>query len=157
MIPRKAILLLLTAFFATTTVCLSAGGDKRTPPRMASQTSQTPIAAPSKIIAYYFHVTVRCNTCKTIEAYSHEAIFNHFKKDLDGGRLEWRIVNVQLPENKHFVKEYELFTKSVVLVHIADGRQQSYKILNDVWELVGDKAKFQAYVDKEVRGYLAKL
>ncbi len=157
MTPNKAILLLLTTFFATTTVCLSAGNDKRSTPPAETQTAQTPAAGSSKIIAYYFHVTVRCNTCKTIEAYSHEAIFNHFRKDLDGGRLEWRVVNVQLPENKHFVKEYELFTKSVVLVHIAGGKQQSYKILNDVWELVGDKAKFQAYVDEEVRSYLARL
>ena len=100
---------------------------------------------------------MRCTTCRTIEAYSREAILNHFKSDIDRGRLEWQVVNVELPKNEHFVKDYQLFTKSVVLVHIANGKQQSYKILNDVWELVGDKARFQAYIDKEVRGYLARL
>jgi hypothetical protein len=124
---------------------------------MAADRGQPAGQAPSKIIAYYFHVTVRCTTCRTIEAYTRETIMNHFKNDLDRGRLDWQVVNVQLPQNRHFIEDYQLFTKSVVLVHVANGKRQSYKILNDVWELVGDKARFQAYVDKEVRGYLARL
>jgi hypothetical protein len=157
MSARRSTILFLLSFVATSTGHLIAGNDRGTAARAATQTVQSPAAAPSKIIAYYFHVTVRCNTCKTIEAYSREAIQNHFKSDIDRGRLEWQVVNVQLPENRHFVNDYQLFTKSVVLVRIVNGKQQSYKILNDVWELVGDKARFQAYVDKEVRGYLAKL
>ncbi len=151
---RRAAILLLAIFLTAGAFLLLAGADKGS----ASSGPAAPAGAnSSKVIAYYFHVTVRCNTCRTIEAYSRETVLNHFKGDLDRGRLEWKVVNVQLPENKHFVQDYQLFTKSVVLVHIANGKQQSYKILNDVWELVGDKAKFQAYVDKEVRAYLAKL
>lgn len=157
MTSKRALLLLLLVFVATSTVYLIAGGAKKPEVQTPAQTAQAPAAGPSRIIAYYFHVTVRCTTCKTIEAYSREAILNHFKNDLDRGRLEWQVVNVQLPENRHFVQDYQLFTKSVVLVHIAGGKQQSYKILNDVWELVGDKARFQAYIDKETRGYLARL
>lgn len=156
MTAKRAVLLLLFVIAASSTFYLLAGSDKRSPSPASEATPPTATSAP-KIVAYYFHVTVRCTTCKTIEAYSREAILNHFKSDIDRGRLEWQVVNVQLPENKHFVKDYQLFTKSVVLVHIASGKQQSYKILNDVWELVGDKAQFQAYIDKEVRGYLARL
>lgn len=164
MTAKQAILLLLLVFVATSTVYLIAGSDKHSavqaPAQNAqapAQNAQAPSTGSSKIIAYYFHVTVRCTTCRTIEAYSRETITNRFKNEIDRGRLEWQVVNVQLPENRHFVKDYELFTKSVVLVHIANGKQQSYKTLNEVWELVGDKAQFQAYVDREVRGYLTKL
>jgi hypothetical protein len=154
MTSKRATILLLAVFVSAGAFFLLAGADKRTaaPPPTASAAANS-----SKVVAYYFHVTVRCNTCRTIEAYSREAVLNHFKGDLDRGRLEWQVVNVQMPENKHFVQDYQLFTKSVVLVHFVNGKQQAYKILNDVWELVGDKAKFQAYVDKEVRAYLAKL
>ena len=156
MTAKRAVLFLLCLFAATSTFYRIAGSDKRGPSPTSEATPPMATSAP-KIIAYYFHVTVRCTTCKTIEAYSREAILNHFKSDVDRGRLEWQVVNVQLPENKHFVKDYQLFTKSVVLVHIANGKQQSYKILNDVWELVGEKRQFQAYIDREVRGYLARL
>ena len=157
MSAKKAILFLLLIFVAVSTVYVFAGSDKRVEAQPPAHATDATTPAPARIIAYYFHVTVRCTTCKTIEAYSREAILNHFKSDLERGRLEWQVVNVQLPENRHFVKEYQLFTKSVVLVHIANGKSQSYKILNDVWELVGDKAQFQAYIDKETRGYLARL
>jgi hypothetical protein len=157
MTARQAILLLLLVFVATSTVYLIAGGDKHSGAQAPAQTAQAASTGSSKIVAYYFHVTVRCTTCRTIEAYSRETITNRFKNEIDRGALEWQVVNVQLPENRHFVKDYELFTKSVVLVHVANGKQQSYKTLNEVWELVGDKTQFQAYVDKEVRGYLAKL
>ncbi len=150
--------LFAVALLAAGVVFLLAGtGNKGSAIRATKDTASVASSTGSKIIAYYFHVTARCTTCKTIEAYSHETIAKNFKSELDRGRLEWQVVNVQLPENKHFVKEYQLFTESVVLVHVAGGKQQSYKILNDVWQLVGDKAQFQSYVYKEVRGYLAKL
>lgn len=113
--------------------------------------------AGSKIIAYYFHVNVRCTTCRAIEAYSKQAIQQRFRDDIAAGRLEWRLVNIQNPENRHFVQDYQLFTKSLVLVRIKDGRQQEYKVLNDTWELVGTPELMQQYVEKETRSFLRKL
>jgi hypothetical protein len=110
-----------------------------------------------KIIAYYFHVTVRCTTCRAIESYSKEVIHSRFRKELASGQIEWRPVNVQLLENRHFIQDYQLFTKSLVLVRMQGGQQMEFKVLNDTWELVGDKAAMQGYVEKEVRDYLRKL
>lgn len=152
MTARRTILPLLI-LAAASTACVNAGEGKQ----KAAQAPMQNAASAPKIVAYYFHMTFRCTTCRTIEAYSRDTILGRFKSDMDRGRLEWHVVNVQLPENEHFVKDYQLFTKSVVLVHMANGKRQSYKVLNDVWELVGDKAKFQGYVEKEVRGYLARL
>ncbi len=111
----------------------------------------------SKVIAYYFHVTARCVTCRTIESYSHEVIEQRFAGDIAQGRLQFKPVNVQLPENRHFVKDYQLFTKSLVLVRFEKGKQAEYRVLNDTWELVGDKQAMQGYVEREVRDYLKRL
>jgi len=111
----------------------------------------------SKIIAYYFHVNVRCATCRLIEAYSRQVIQQRFKDDMAAGRLQWRLVNIQSPENRHFIRDYQLFTKSLVLVLIKDGQQKEYKVLNDTWELVGMPVMMQEYVEKEVRNFLRKL
>jgi len=35
-----------------------------------------------KVVAYYFHTNTRCDTCRKIEAYSHEAIEEGFKTEL---------------------------------------------------------------------------
>jgi len=109
-----------------------------------------------KIIAYYFHTTYRCATCRRIEAYSREAIDTGFARELQDGRLEFRLVNVQLPENRHFVEDYQLFTKSLVLVHMKDGKQMEWTNLDRVWELTGNREAFVGYVQQGVRGYLEK-
>jgi hypothetical protein len=125
--------------------------------RTASPGASQPQTTDTKVIAYYFHVTVRCTTCRTIESYSREVVEQRFGADIAKGRLEYKLVNLQLPENRHFVKDYQLFTKSLVLVRFDKGRQTEYKVLNDTWELVGDKSAMQAYVEREVRDYLKRL
>lgn len=111
----------------------------------------------TRVIAYYFHVTVRCTTCRNIESYSREVIEQKFKADIAKGRLLYKTVNVQLEENRHFVKDYQLFTKSLVLVRFEKSKQSEYKVLNGTWELAGDKPAMQGYVEREVRDYLKRL
>jgi len=125
--------------------------------RVDPQAASQPETTDTKVIAYYFHVTVRCTTCRMIESYSREVVEQKFGADIAKGRLQYKLVNLQLPENRHFVKDYQLFTKSLVLVRFDKGRQAEYKVLNDTWELVGDKSAMQAYVEREVRDYLKRL
>jgi hypothetical protein len=108
----------------------------------------------SKVIAYYFHGTFRCTTCRTIEEYSHDAIQTYFAKELGNGRLEFRPVNVEEPENKHFILDYQLVSKSLVLSLVTDGKETKSKNLPDIWTLVKDKDKFFQYVKNEVEGFL---
>ena len=54
--------------------------------------------------------------------YSEEAIRGGFADELASGRLAWRVVNIDEPENKHFVQDFELVTKSLVLVEYQDGK-----------------------------------
>ena len=125
--------------------------------RVNPQAESHPETTGTKVIAYYFHVTVRCTTCRMIESYSREVVEQKFGADIASGRLQYKLVNLQLPENRHFVKDYQLFTKSLVVVRFDKGRQAEYKVLNDTWELVGDKSAMQAYVEREVRDYLKRL
>jgi len=108
----------------------------------------------SKVIAYYFHGTFRCSTCRTIEQYSLEAIQTYFAKELGSGKLEFRPVNIEEPENKHFIQDYQLVTRSLVLSLMSDGKETKWKNLADVWKLVRDKDKFFQYVKDEVEKFL---
>lgn len=108
-----------------------------------------------RVIAYYFHTDYRCATCRKLEAYSHAAIQAAFANELATGRLVWRLVNVEEKGNEHFVKDYELYTKALVVVDETNGRQVRWKNLEKIWELVTQQEKFYGYVQDEVRGYLA--
>ncbi|MBL7064317.1 MAG: hypothetical protein ISS49_08975 [Anaerolineae bacterium] len=108
------------------------------------------------VIAYYFHGTSRCQTCRTIEQYAHEAIEDGFPEELQSGMLEWRAVNVEEPQNEHFIGDYELLTRSLVLVDMEGGNQTMWKNLERIWELVGDREAFVSYVQEETKAYLGE-
>jgi hypothetical protein len=108
-------------------------------------------AASPGILVYYFHATTRCATCRTIEAYARETVTSRFAADLAERRLEWRAVNVDEPANRHFVQDFRLYTRSVVVVDARDPRR--FKVLDRVWQLARDKPAFQAYVEREVRAF----
>jgi hypothetical protein len=123
----------------------------------APQKAKTPTAlavAPAvspRLLVYYFHATTRCATCRTIEAYAHETVTTVFAADLKSGSLEWRAVNVDEPANRHFIRDFQLYTRSVVVVDAKDPKR--YKVLDRVWQLVRDKQAFQRYVEQEVRAF----
>ena len=91
-----------------------------------------PPSPPVKIVAYYFHVTVRCVTCPAIEQCSREAIEETFREELRNGIVEWRPVNVQLLDNRHYIQDYRLFTRSLVIVKLRDGKQVEWRNLDKV-------------------------
>lgn len=110
--------------------------------------------AESGFVVYYFHGNMRCMTCKKIEAYTATAVQSGFAEQLDDGRLAWRVVNIDEPANAHFVEDFELVTRSVVLAEYVDGECVRWQNLQDVWDLVGDEAEFIRYVQDETRAFL---
>lgn len=123
-------------------------------PAVAGPNEPSPAAKASKVVLYYFHGTVRCPTCRKFESFSNEALQEAFAEALNDGRLEWRVVNVDEPGNEHFVSDYQLYTRALVLVKIRDGKQAAWKNLERIWELVRDKRAFVTYVQNEVGSYL---
>jgi len=111
-------------------------------------------AAESKIIAYYFHGSFRCPTCHKLEQYSKEAIEENFKNEISKGTLEFKTINVEEKGNEHFMNDYRLYTKSLVISEVEDGKETRYKSLEKIWEYVRDKEKFFNYVTGEIQAYL---
>jgi len=132
---------------AAVTVAVAADPQK---PKAATAAAATSAASPTTLV-YYFHATTRCATCRTIEAYAHETVASRFATDIEARRLEWRTVNVDEPANQHYVRDFQLYTRSVVVVDAKDSKR--YKILDRVWQLVGNKTAFQSYVEREIRAF----
>lgn len=108
------------------------------------------------VVVYYFMTTQRCPSCRAIEAYTKEAIEMGFSDALKKRDMVWRMVNVDESGNSHFIKDFQLYTKSVVLVKIRDGKQVSWKNLDKVWALLGDQSKFMTYIIDEVKSFTDK-
>ncbi|MFH1749010.1 MAG: nitrophenyl compound nitroreductase subunit ArsF family protein [Planctomycetota bacterium] len=111
-------------------------------------------AADTKVIAYYFHRTLRCPTCLSIEAQAREAIVIGFSKEIEDGQLEWQAVDIEQEGNEHFESDFELSSSSLVIVEMRGNEVAQWKNLERVWELVEDPLGFQVYVWDELMKYL---
>jgi len=107
-----------------------------------------------KVYAYYFHGTSRCPTCYKLEQYSKEAIITNFKDAISSGELEFKVVNVEDKGNEHYAKDYQLYTKSLILSLVKDGKEVKWKNLDKIWEYVGNKQRFLDYVKAGVADFL---
>lgn len=108
----------------------------------------------TKIIAYYFHGNARCKTCLTIELYALEAIEAGFPEALESGEIEFLPVNLEIPENEHFIDDFQLAARTIVLERIVDGERKDYLNLHRVWELVKDREAYVTYVQDETGKFM---
>ncbi|MGB7631485.1 MAG: nitrophenyl compound nitroreductase subunit ArsF family protein [Candidatus Deferrimicrobium sp.] len=107
-----------------------------------------------RVVAYYFHVRVRCASCIKIESLSGKAIRRGFPEELRTGLLVFREVNVEEPGNRYFIDDYCLTSQSLVIVEYRDGRQVRWKNLEKVWTFLGSEKEFISYVQESVSSYM---
>jgi len=114
--------------------------------------------SPANFVAvYYFHGNFRCVSCKTIERYTKEAVEKYFRGEMDAGKVTFKAINVETKGNEHFTEDYQLYTRSVVLSLVKDGKEVKSDNLTRVWEHLRDKDAFFQYVKSEVEKYLKEL
>ena len=136
---------------AAPTVTESDAAHTSTAPTAMPVASEVPAVAEARshVVAYYFHVTQRCVTCATIEQYAFEALNTYFSPQIEEGTLELLSVDVQQPENAHYIRDFELEFQTLVVARYDDDRLDTWKNLADVWQLVQDKERFFLYVKTE--------
>jgi len=133
--------------FLTLTVLISGGAF------LPSTASAVENANPA-LVAYYFHGKVRCATCQKLEQFSKEALNANFKGELESGKLQFKVVNVDDKGNEHYASDYKLYTKSLILSLVKDGKEIKWKNLDKIWEYVGNKEKYVDYVKIETKDFL---
>ena len=117
----------------------------------AQSDSKTP-----EYVAYYFYTSKRCGPCTRIEQWSQDAIQQNFKEEIKAGDLQWKAINVDKPENRHYIKDFKLYTKSVIVAEYNNGKTNRWKNLKEVWNLFRDREKYFNYVVEETRQFMEK-
>ncbi|MCX6163592.1 MAG: nitrophenyl compound nitroreductase subunit ArsF family protein [Ignavibacteriae bacterium] len=100
-----------------------------------------------KYVAYYFHPTARCESCINMENYLKEIIENKYEKD----GFQFKEVNVDLSENEHFKKDFELKFSSVIILNLNNNK---WKNLDSIWSYTDNKEKFIKYADNEISNFI---
>ena len=122
-------------FFA---LCLSFQG-------LAQKDADTVISNnPQKLKAkvLYFHITNRCNTCRSIEAAVRKTIKENFQKKLDSGIVDLYILNCELPENKVISEKYLAYGATLATTKLEGGKESTEDLTNFAFAKIHDEAIF---------------
>ena len=113
-----------------------------------------PIVTGDQVIMTYFISGTRCESCQKIEALTKETAEKDFAEALAGGKLVFRVIDTGEPGYQHFIKDYQLTSKTVILSHRKDGKETEWQDMAKVWDLLDDAPGFHAYLGEQIRKYL---
>ncbi|MFK5927128.1 MAG: nitrophenyl compound nitroreductase subunit ArsF family protein [Desulfuromusa sp.] len=106
------------------------------------------------VIVHYFHSDIRCKTCLAFEDWSKTAV-ERFPKELKNGTLKWQVINFDEPVNMHYIKDYDLAEKSLVLIREENGKVVKWKNVEEFWDFDEDQKKeFVDLVQALISDYL---
>lgn len=111
----------------------------------------------SGIVVTYFTTDVRCVSCRKIEALTAETIEERFEEERSNGTVVFETKNFDREENKHFIKDYNLSFKTVVISSADSARGHDWKRMDDVWKLIDDPQEFKDYLESGIRGMIKTL
>jgi hypothetical protein len=95
-----------------------------------------------KVKVLYFHITNRCNTCRSIEAAVRKTISDNFKTELDSGIIELDIINCELPENKVISEKYQAYGATLAVTKMDGTKEQTEDLTNFAFSKIHDEAVF---------------
>lgn len=106
-----------------------------------------------RLEVYYFHKTARCSSCKTIGQYVGETMEQKYEKQIEDGLIDFRVLNIDLPENKEIAKKYQASGSSLFMNRIIDGADNIEQDTG-VWRYLNDETKFKNYLENKINSSL---
>lgn len=147
-------------FFAVALIYISVGSNKDAKRNAASeQKNNSKIAQvqntkpTEKIQVFLFHNTQRCYSCVAIGKYAKETVEQNFQKELSSGKIEFKEINIDLPENKEVANKFKAAGSSLFLNPIING-QDNIKEDTQVWRLVSNEQAFINYLSDKLNSML---
>jgi len=118
-------------------------------------TINSPCDEKDKLEIYLFHGTQRCPTCIAIGKLTGETINERFSNDVKSGLVEFREINIDLPENKALAEKFQASGSVLFFNSIKNGADNIQDDAN-VWGLTGNPEEFKSYIAKKVNTLLGR-
>lgn len=107
-----------------------------------------------KIKIMYFHGTMRCEGCITLENNIIRSVESLFGKEIKSGSFEYQSIDFLEEGNEHFGESYKVDSQTLIISKVKDGKELEWVNLEKVWDFAGDYKKMKKYIDREVKKLL---
>ena len=72
---------------------------------------------------------------------------------MKSGQIDYREINVDLPENKEVARKFQASGSSLFINRIKDG-QETIEQDTNIWRFLSDEAGFKSYLADKIKSYL---
>ena len=110
----------------------------------------------NQVVVYYFHRKFRCQSCEVLESTLMSTIQVTYSNHFGAGRLAMCIINVDDPENRFYLEQFEILGNSIVIVEKRGGVILRYKNLESIWDVSEDRDAVTQLLRTEVAGFLSE-
>jgi hypothetical protein len=110
----------------------------------------------NQVVVYYFHRKFRCQSCEVLESTLLNTMQVTYADHFGAGKLAMCIINVDDPENRHYLEKFEIFSNSIVIVEKKSGAVSRYKNLESIWDISQDQNAITLLLQTEVAGFLSE-
>jgi len=122
--------------------------------KSSEKTAQVQNSKPAeKIQVFLFHATQRCSSCIAIGKFAKETVEQKFPEEIKSGKIEFREINIDLPENKEVATKFKAAGSSLFINPIIDGKD-NIKEDTQVWRLVSNEQGFISYLSDKIKTLL---
>lgn len=104
----------------------------------------------------YFHGTIECDSCILIGNYTQYSIDEFFKDEITLGKIIFKKINGEYPENKNLTKKYGVFASSLWFGIYKNGTFTKEENV-DAWFKVGNKDDYVNYMKSFIEEKLKVL
>jgi hypothetical protein len=95
--------------------------------------------------------------CLHIEQKAETVLQEIFPKAVADGTLRWRPCDVDLPENLHFIFDFDLTSNELVIVRFQDDRPIHWQKVPEVWKMAWDSEGLRLLLTETISESLGEL
>jgi hypothetical protein len=107
-----------------------------------------------RIDVMYFHATIRCQGCLTIEEFIKNSVGSLYAEQLKDSSITLKSIDFLQEENEHYQDDYKFDVQTLIISKKVNGKEVKWKNLDKIWDYSGDYDKFQKYIEEEINDYL---
>lgn len=119
-------------------------------------TSAPQSVMPADIIeVVHFHGTQQCSSCIAVGKYAKQTIEDKFPDEVKSGKIVFKEINAELPENQAIVTKYQARGSSL-FVNAIRGEKDTIAEDTTVWRLVNSESQYITYFEGKLNSLLGK-
>ncbi|OIO55466.1 hypothetical protein AUJ46_01440 [Candidatus Peregrinibacteria bacterium CG1_02_54_53] len=107
-----------------------------------------------RVEVVHFHATQQCISCIAVGRLAKETLKESFSAEMESGRVIFRDVNGELPENSEIVLQYQARGSSLFTNAISQG-QEHVEEDTTVWRLYANEEQYKEYFERKIRDLLS--